>query len=89
MRDSPSGKSEQAVERNSSPRASQLHDNQSAATKFSLPQMRLVTAPPRRRVGMGRRRTNLRSRAKGTGYATVRSPSKAQPLLNPALLELE
>jgi len=51
--------------------------------------MRLVTAPPRRRVGMGRRRTNLRSRAKGTGYATVRSPSKAQPLLNPALLELE
>ena len=38
---------------------------------------------------MGRRRRSLRSRAKGTGYATARSPSKAQPLLNPALLELD
>ena len=37
----------------------------------------------------GRSRRNLRSRAKGTGYATARSPSKAQPLLNPALLELD
>jgi len=48
-------------------------------------QRRLGTAPPRRR---GRRRS-LGSRAKGTAYATVRSRSKAQPLLNPTLLELD
>jgi len=51
--------------------------------------MRLGTDPPRRRVGMGRRRRNLQSRSKGTRYATVHSPSKTQPLLNPTLLELD
>ena len=39
--------------------------------------------------GNGEERRSLQSRAKGSGYATARSPLKAQPLLNPALLELD